>query len=314
VEQSSVWLVTGLASPSEINVDQNNVYWSDSILNSISGVPKNGGSTFVIAPPQATALSSLRFDDTYIYYWQGAVIMRVRKDGTASPQIVTTTSAQGIALGVDSTSLYFLAPPFASSSRDAANTTQLLRVPKGGGTPTPYATLGLVSGDLSTPIVAAVSDDRAMYVLGFMTNGPRLFCFIESFAFGGTDGGATVNGIAGCSGSMAVDATNVYAGGYMAGLQAYSKDDPGVVGQVPGVGSPFAGASCGVVWADSSGIHWTGITTSETNHVGTPYSQGAMATQLIAPGVGPVVSLIADGDNIYWTESGHGAIGRLRLP
>ena len=66
VTQSSVWLVTGLTSPSEINVDQNNVYWSDSTLNSISGVRKNGGSPFAVVPPQSTALTSLVFDDMYL--------------------------------------------------------------------------------------------------------------------------------------------------------------------------------------------------------------------------------------------------------
>jgi hypothetical protein len=45
-----------------------------------------------------------------------------------------------------------------------------------------------------------------------------------------------------------------------------------------------------------------------------PYDFFEQAAQLIAPGVGPVVNLIADGDNIDWTDKGHGAIGRLRLP
>ncbi len=40
----------------------------------------------------------------------------------------------------------------------------------------------------------------------------------------------------------------------------------------------------------------------------------AVVTQLIAPGVGPVVSIIADGDSFYWTDRGSGAIGKLRLP
>jgi len=320
VAQSAVWLVTGLASPSEINVDQNNVYWSDSILNSISGVPKNGGSTFAVARPQSIAIASLPFDDTYIYYWQGATLMRARKDGTASPQVVTTTSAQGVALGVDSTSLYFMVPPFTEMLNPSAvegqvNSTPILRVPKGGGTPTVYVTPNLLG-----PLANAVSDNLAMYVLSPL-EGPRSGCGFAGYGFAGTDGGALSAGYdLICSGllagPMAVDATNVYTWG-SGGIVAYSKDD-GVFGLVPGVASPYAGASCGVVWAGSGGIYWTSITTSATATSGiTPGpgpGPGAFVGQLIAPGVGPVANLIADDDNIYWTDSGHGAIGRLRLP
>jgi hypothetical protein len=298
VAQSSVWLATGLTSPSEINVDQNNVYWSDSTLNSINGVPKNGGSTFVIVSPQSTALTSLAFDDVYLYYWQGSTIMRALKEGNGAPQVVAMIGMQGLALGVDSTSVYFTGLP-------SADPATIQRVPKGGGTPTTYLTI-------PGPVVDAVSDNLAMYVMvnNFLILHGGMGQF-STYDFAGTVGGPNVTGsyLIPPGYHMAVDATNVYAW-YEFGIEAFGKY--GGFGQTAGgVSPPIAGASCGVAWANSSGINWSAFVSMENY---SPNGFFEQAGQLIAPGVGPVVNLIADGDNVYWTDSGHGAIGRLRLP
>ena len=304
VPQSSVWVVTGLTSPSEINVDQNNVYWSDSTLNSISGAPKTGGSTFTVVPPQSTALTSIVLDDKYLYYWQGATIMRAPNDGTGSPQVVATISMQGLALGVDSTSVYFtglpsMVPPTIQS------------VPKGGGTPTTYltTTYAYASGGFPVTFFDAVSDNLAMYVMvsnGNLRGGSGTFA---AFDFAGTVGGPDVTGDFLIPEShMGVDATNVYAW-YQFGIEAFDKY--GGFAGAASVSPPYAGASCGVAWANSSGINWNALVSMANGGYDDYFEQAA---QIIAPGVGPVVNMIADGDSIYWTDSGNGAIGKLRLP
>jgi hypothetical protein len=299
VPQSSAWLVTGLASPSEINVDQNNVYWSDSTLNSISGIPKNGGPTFVIVPPQSTALTSLVFDDMYLYYWRGPTIMRALKDGIGSPQVVATIAMQGLALGVDSTSVYFTGLP-------SSDPPTIQRAPKGGGIPTTYLTTTLPGQFLD-----AISDNLAMYVM--VNDGQPIGGMGEfgSYYFAGTVGGPDVRGqgLVPPGYHMGVDASNVY-GWYEYGLVAIGKNS-GFEGVASGISPPYSGGLCGVAWANSSGINWNAFV-SMRNSI--PYDFFEQAAQLIAPGVGPVVNLIADGDNIYWTDKGHGAIGRLRLP
>jgi hypothetical protein len=301
--QSSVWLVTGLTSPSEINVDKNNVYWSDSTLNSISGVPKAGGSTFTVVPPQSTALTSIVLDDMYLYYWQGATIMRAPKDGTGCcPQIVATISMQGLALGVDSTSVYFtglpsMVPPTIQS------------VPKGGGIPTTYLTTSYAMTGFPPTFFDAVSDNLAMYVMvnnGNLRGGSGQFA---AFDFAGTVGGPDVTGdFLIPEYHMGVDATNVYAW-YDFGIEAFNKY--GGFAGAAGISPPYAGASCGVAWANSSGINWNALVSMANGGYDDYFEQAA---QIIAPGVGPVVNMIADGDSIYWTDSGNGAIGKLRLP
>jgi hypothetical protein len=294
-----VWLVTGVTSPSEIAVDQNNVYWSDSALGSIGGVSKNGGPTFAVVPPQSTTPTSLVLDDTYLYYWQGSTIMRAPKDGAAAPQVIAMIGTQGLALGVDSTSVYFTGLP-------SADPPTIQSVPKGGGTPTTYLTTTIPGTFLD-----AVSDDLAMYVMvndGQLIGGPGRF---GAYNFAGTVGGPSVGGqgLVPPGNHIGVDATNVY-GWYEFGLVAFSKYG-GLGGAASGVSPPYAGASCGVAWADPSGIHWSAFV-SMRNAIPDDFFE--QAGQLIAPGVGPVVNLIADGNSVYWTDSGNGAIGKLRLP
>jgi hypothetical protein len=305
VAPSSAWLATGLTAPSAINVDSTQVYWSDSTLNSISGVPIAGGSIVTVVPPQATPLTGLPFDDTYIYYWQGPIIMRARKDGTAAPQEVATISAQGIGLGVDSTSVYFTGVVFPQTP--PFNVITIQSVPKAGGSPSTY----LATTSAGT-LAVAVSDSLAMYVLS--VGGGNRPGFLQSYDFGGTDAGP--NGSTaelGPFGPLFVDATNVYAQSGFAGWVALPKFGGSGGVTVPGVpGNLLAGASCGVLSADSAGLHWTALSSMRVTALGQQPSL-AVATQLIAPGVGPVVSIIADADSLYWTD-GSGAIGKLRLP
>ena len=82
-------------------------------MHSISAVSKSGDSVVAVVPPQTTQLAGLSLDDAYVYYWQGATIVRARKDGTSSPpETLATASAQGVALGVDGTSISRRTPVF----------------------------------------------------------------------------------------------------------------------------------------------------------------------------------------------------------
>ncbi len=314
VAKASVWLVTGLTAPSEINADRGTVYWSDSTIHSIGGVAKTGGAVVAIAPSQSTPVTGLPFDSRYVYYWQGPTVMRAPKDGSAAPEMVTTASAAGIGLGVDSASVYFTA-----AAQPPTPVQPIQSAPKDGGAPTVYLT---PSGPGIEPV--AISDDHAMYILTQAVpigQPPGTPATLLSYYFGGESGQPSVGAGDLAGGPLAVDAQNVYAIGALSeapatGVVAIAKNGGGLgVAMVPAF-TTYAGALCGVLWADSSGIHWTTTDPVPSAIFGNsfPAPRAPTSTQLIAPGVGPVANIVADGEYLYWTDTGSGAIGKLRLP
>lgn len=109
--------------------------------------------------------------------------------------------------------------------------------------------------------------------------------------------------------ALAVDADDVYGVTERGGIVVLGKHGS-VVGTAPGTSGAVAGAACGVAWADASGIHWTGVDPAPDLN-----GEGLLtSTVLLVPGAGPVINLISDGTNLYWTDNGTGAIGKVPLP
>jgi hypothetical protein len=283
--------VSGLASPSTIQIDSANVYWSDATNHAISAVPIAGGSVVPVAAPQSTAVVDLALDDAYVYYWQGASILRARKDGTSSttPELVVTAAAQGTGLGVDTANgVYFV------------SSTEIETVPKTGGAIVPFATLLDDNGQPTAPLAVA-SDNAQMFVVvrGFGVNPTD----VRGYPYGATSSGPT---------REAFGAFQTWLDADPVGLACYGNLN--VVQGPGGVTSGFytavlAATGCGVAWADSAGLHWNMFGPITLSPLDSPVD-----SVLIAPGVGPVESVTSDGRYIYWTDNGTGAIGKLPVP
>jgi hypothetical protein len=81
--------VTGLTSPQDIVVDNANVYWTDA--SSIAFVSKQGGVASGLASEQSKPWR-LALDESYVYWTNqlGAAVMRTLKDGTGTPELIST--------------------------------------------------------------------------------------------------------------------------------------------------------------------------------------------------------------------------------
>ena len=113
VPMSSLWLATGLATgtntgPADIAVDEQNVYWSNTADNSISTVPKAGGSAMTVATGQAGP-ARIALDGTHVYWsnQKGNTIMRAPKDGSAVPTLVATSAYEPNQIVVIGDYVYF---------------------------------------------------------------------------------------------------------------------------------------------------------------------------------------------------------------
>jgi hypothetical protein len=135
VDQSTLWLTTGLHQPYALAVDQQSVYWSDTTDNTINAMPKSGGAIKVLATSQANP-TNIALDGSYVYWSnrKGNTIFRVPKDGSAQPALVASTTTPG-ALVVVGSNLYF-----ESGVQDVYPSEQWVLpgqvVPVVGGTPT----------------------------------------------------------------------------------------------------------------------------------------------------------------------------------
>jgi hypothetical protein len=140
VSTSSLWIASGLSSPSGIALDAANVYWTDLGAGTVRSVAKTGGTVTVLASGQGHPEGPV-VDDTYIYWSNniGGAVMRTRKDGTGAPAVVVAVTSPRF-ITVDSTYVYVCA---ASA---------FLRAPKdGSGSPTAFGS----AFDCSTPTAAS---------------------------------------------------------------------------------------------------------------------------------------------------------------
>ncbi len=304
VAPSSLWLATGLGSPSTIAVDATNVYWLNQADDSVNAMPKNGGPVVPLASNQydlSTQGWQMALDDTYVY-WVANGILRARKDGTGTAQ--TVTAATGLGLSVDSTNVYFAGcssmPQSPGSCLNSPST--IYTVPKSGGT---RAILAQIPGEF----YAMTSDGTSLYLF-FFSGLPEVDRIDPPFNSMVRIGGLGCPPGPSCGflpgGQMAVDQSYVYAltlpvssDGSL--LSSFSK--AGGRGPVNIVGhfEAFTPGPCGVIVAPPGSA-----------------DAGAGIELEVLPNANPTATLAGanavamafDGTYLYWSDPS-GAIGRI---
>jgi hypothetical protein len=106
-----ITLVSLMNTPQDLDVDDTNVYFTDTGDNSIWRVPKTGGTAVALATGQSNP-TFLALDSQYVY-WNNAgalSIARVPKAGGAVETVVTTSAAP-VNIALDDVNVYWIAEP-----------------------------------------------------------------------------------------------------------------------------------------------------------------------------------------------------------
>jgi hypothetical protein len=136
VDPSTLRIVVGLAGPTEVALDDTNVYWLDPDAGTVGTASKQGGPATILANGQ-TAPTQLFVDDTSVYWALGAggtvPVMRVPKDGSTGPEMVVPPGEVDASfstpfVGIDRAYIYTFPP----ADGPAPN---FRKTPKDGGAP-----------------------------------------------------------------------------------------------------------------------------------------------------------------------------------
>jgi hypothetical protein len=271
---ASVWLATGLGTPSSIAVDASRVYWIDTSDLSINSVAKTGGPVAKLAETQYDLTlydERLGTDGTYVY-WVAHGIWRALGDGTGAPEAVT--DATGTALTVIAPNVYF----YASSEIES--------VPASGGTPTVF---------VAHPSVA-VEDGPSGTFSDMTTDGSALYALEGQYLvdYGPSGAVASTAYLFSGNGQLVIQFGNVYVGGFFEGFVTAYPQGTTAVAPFPCAGGSVATASAGgLMFIEGTGNTGLAPTTAT----------------LIGGGVSPV-AMIHDGQTLFWTDRS-GAIGHL---
>jgi hypothetical protein len=285
---SSIWLATGLSTPTDITTDAQNVYWVDPGNGSVNAVAKAGGSVNALATSQAKP-TGIAVDDTYAYWSDnlgGAIYRTLKAGGDTAHVVAAVTSPTGVA--INASFVYTLSAGNIVRAAKAENATaSVFAMPAFGS----YSNLLLDGDDL--------------YVFG--SNGATgTFVFQIDSSTGTIENDAVLGELHGPSalaiGGDVIAATTGAAGAMIAylnlattnGLETFSPD-------FPFAPSPDAVASCGIVSNES-----------QDGLLLFAYGTTVPALLLASPTAAPN-AMVVDGNVVYWTD-GNGMIGALPLP
>jgi hypothetical protein len=278
VAGASLWLKTGLGTPLALVEDATTLYWVDSSTYSIQAMPKAGGAVTTLATDQYNLLTyrwKIALDDTFIY-WSAQGILRTRKDGTGAIESLTTSAGYGIT--VDDTNVYFAA---------GATTDTIYVLPKAGGTPSVFNTLGSSIDDM-------VSDGT--FVVVASQEGPLERCPLANLGCEVIENDVT-------SGSLVLAGDVVYFLGTgtneILGI-SYKSDPPQSVFQLTGTFSASTPGPCATRFIFSAG-----------NNIVIDNTLVSVSLPWIASGVAPT-TMVYDGQTLFWTDSS-GAIGHAAI-
>lgn len=298
VATTSLWLATGLTHPTDIAVDANNVYWSDTTDNTIRAIPKSGGTVVTLAKQQAYPLR-VALDDTYVYWANngGSTVMRAPKDGSEGPSLVAIANAPWggtlppLGIVVIGSNVYFTA------------STELMKAPVTGG-----MAVSLYSS-VNGPFDQLVTDGGGKAVWAAQNHSTGPYGVVEFEVSSGKYLAAAATGTAPVGIVLGVDANYAYyvssyggsstlgwfnsltmTGGGTVKIGAYPVTSAGGI----------ASSSCAVFTA---GVGITGIQMFRPNVGGAPLPVLKTSANRIA----------YDSSYLYWTD-GSGAIGKLPAP
>jgi hypothetical protein len=288
VPAASLWLATGLGTPTSIAIDDAGVYWTDKSFGAIASVPKSGGAVHVVASAQSSP-SGIKLDGDYAYWTTVSnAIMRGPK-AAMMPQVVLV-SGGGPILGIDATYVYF----FAAGA--------LHRVPKAGGSDTPYA-----SGTPSN-FLAMISDGTAAFGFSpFSAPSSYLMYQVDLSSGAATQISGELQQITSPS-RLFIDANCVYEPvNAFQNWQCIPRAAGVQVSDLSEHGETFLGpGGCGYFWGGPA------VVGASSDLVFSTVQSPGGAVVLPASAVSPV-AIVVDGTTLYWADSG-GAIGKLALP
>jgi hypothetical protein len=231
---------------------------------------------------------NLVVDDTYVY-WIAHGILRTRKDGTGTPETLTTATGTGLSLGASQ--VYF-----------SDGTLDIQVLPKTGGTPSYFVNFP------NDGYVDMVSDGQALYVLRIDSAGRTMPIYRVAMSDASV---LLLDAIMSPSislqaGSMAVDPAAAYTSYHWDFPQPYgnikrsckdgTKACSGYVGLAPSPLTAFAPASCGVI-ANQGSVQ-----------LATAYGTSVV----LASGNASPVDMVFDDGYLYWSDS-TGKIGKVAV-
>lgn len=121
-------LAVGQNDPSDLAVDELDLYWTNTGANQVVRVAKVGGTATIVASSQPSPLG-IALDDTHVYWTQnttpGAVVRAPKSGG--SPQVIASSQYYAFRLVLSGSTVYFIGDTTSGFVRS---------VPKTGGTVT----------------------------------------------------------------------------------------------------------------------------------------------------------------------------------
>lgn len=111
---TSTKLASNLAKPSAIAADGTNVYWTMFDAGGVMMVPRDGGPTTVLAPPDQRGGMGIAIGGGNVYWTSSAAVMRVPIAGGDSVTVESGTRSWAIA--TDSESIYWMSRPSLPAS------------------------------------------------------------------------------------------------------------------------------------------------------------------------------------------------------
>jgi hypothetical protein len=285
---SSIWLATGLSTPTDITTDAQNVYWVDPGNGSVNAVAKTGGSVNALATSQAKP-TGIAVDDTYAYWSDnlgGAIYRTLKAGGDTAHVVAAVTSPTGVA--INASFVYTLSGGNIERAAKAENATASVFATSEFGA---YSNL-LLEGNYLYVLGGNGAEGTFVYQIDSSTG------TIENDAVLGELHAPSALAISGdviAATTGTVGATIIYLN--LATTNAWQTFSP----DFPFAPSPDAVASCGIV---SNEI--------QDGMLLFAYGTSVPALLLASPVAAPH-AMVVDGNVVYWTDNS-GMIGALPLP
>ena len=289
----AVEIANGQGTVGGIAVDATHVYFASIANNSVSRVPKTGGTVQPIASsPDVDIAKRVAVDATHVY-WANAdccseSIARCPITGCVGAAQVIASVEEGFGLALDGTFVYWADHNGGLVQRRASDGTGAIQL--------------VGKGEGALPVAVAVRDGSAFYVNDFSGEVRR--------ANNPPDGGSTAIGANGQSGrEIALDDTYVYWSAQV------DPGDPGRINRAPRSGAgpvtlvgPAGGESFGIA-VDGNTIYWTAQATVDGGPGGAVYACDVTGCagnpKVIAAAQDLPRGIAVDDKAIYWGNNGH---------